>query len=122
MQRQIVEHDHIAGTQRRYEDLLDVGEEHGIVERAVEDGGRRQAVRGERRDDRVELPLAARREVPQANPDRTAPIPTQQIRRDAAFIEEDVAAGVPKRLADLPAAARRRDIRTPLFGGVYRFF
>jgi hypothetical protein len=43
VQREIVEHDDVARPQGRREDLLDVGEKGGIIERAVEDGGRDQA-------------------------------------------------------------------------------
>ena len=42
--REVVEDDDVAGAQRRDEDLLDVREERGVVDRAVEDRGRRQAV------------------------------------------------------------------------------
>jgi hypothetical protein len=70
----------------------------------------------------VELPFTARGEIPEPHAAGTAAIPTQQIGRDAALIEKDVAARVPEGLADLPAAASGRDIRPALFGGVYRFF
>lgn len=42
--REIVEDDDIAGTQRRDERLLDVGKKTGIVDRAIEDHGRVDAV------------------------------------------------------------------------------
>jgi len=41
--------------------LLDVGEKRGVVERAVEDRRGRQAVGGQRRHDRVEVPLPVAR-------------------------------------------------------------
>ena len=39
---EIVEHDDIARSQRRHQDLLDVGAECGAVDRPIEDGRRRQ--------------------------------------------------------------------------------
>jgi hypothetical protein len=119
---EIVEHDDVAAPERRHEHLLDVGQEGGIVERSVEDGGGRQAVGPQGGDDRVELPLPARREIPEAIPAGTAAIAAEQIGRDATLIEKEVAARVPERLPELPAAPRGRDIRTALFVGVYRFF
>ncbi len=41
---EIVEHHDVARPQRRDEDLLDVREERGIVDRAIEDGRGREAV------------------------------------------------------------------------------
>lgn len=57
---QIVEDDDIPGVQRRREDLLDVGEKRGIVDRAVEDGGRGQAADAQGGDDGMRLPVPAR--------------------------------------------------------------
>jgi hypothetical protein len=70
----------------------------------------------------VGLPMPTRRVIPHAVPARTAAIAPQQIRRDARFVEEDVAAGVVQPLGVLPVPARRGDVRAPLLGGVYRFF
>jgi hypothetical protein len=53
---------------------------------------------------------------------RTARIPPEQIGGDAGFVDEDKPAGVVERLARAPLPARGRDIRAPLFGGVYGFF
>jgi len=121
VQRQIVEHDDIATPERRHEDLLDVGQKGGIVEWAVKDGRRGQAGRRQRGDDGVQLPLAARREVAQAIPAGAAAIPAQQIGRDPALVEKDIVPRIADGLAELPAAARGRDISPPLLVGVYRF-
>ena len=119
---EIVEHDDGARTKRRHEDLLDVREEGGIVEGAVEDRGGRQAIGRQRRDHRVQVPLTAGREVAETLPARAATITAQQVGGHPAFVEKDVAARIADSLAELPAAPRRRDVRTSLFGGVYRFF
>lgn len=44
VRHEVVEHDDVARTQRRDEDLLDVREKRGIVDRAVEDGRGGEAV------------------------------------------------------------------------------
>ena len=102
--------------------MLDVGEKRGVVDRAVEDRGRRQPVDAEPGDDRVRLPVAARRVIAQAHATGTAPVAAQEIRRDARFIDEDVAARVVQGLGVLPPAASGGDVRPSLLVGVYRFF
>jgi hypothetical protein len=53
---------------------------------------------------------------------RTAAIPTQQIGGDATLIEKDVLPHIAQREPVPPLAARRRDIRSSRFVGVYRLF
>lgn len=119
---QVVEDDDIAGAERRDEDLLDVGEKRGIVDRAVEDRGRSQPIDAEPRDNRVGLPVAARRVIAQAYAPRTPPVAAQQIRGDARFIDENVRARIVQGLGVLPPAAIGGDVRPSLLVGVYRFF
>lgn len=119
---QIIEDHHVARPKRRDEYLLDVGEKRGIVERAVKDRRRAEALDAQRSDHRVGLPVATRRMVPEPRAPRTAPIPPQQIGGDARLIDEDVAARVVERLRVAPAAAGGRDIRAALLVSVYRFF
>jgi hypothetical protein len=102
--------------------LLDVREKRGIVDRTVKHGGRREAVDAERGDDRVRLPVPAGRVIAQAQATRAAAIATQQIGRDPRFVDEDVAARIVQRQGVLLSAPRRRDVRAPLFVGVYRCF
>lgn len=120
--REVVEHDHVAGMQRRHEHLLDVGEETGVINRPIEDGGRGEFVDAQARDDRVGLPMAVRRVIAQADTARTAAVATQQIGRDTGFVDEDVGARVVQRLCVLPTPARRGDVRPSLLVGVYGFF
>ena len=122
MDGEVVEHDDVAGPQRRDEDLLDIGAELSDVDRAVEDGRGGEPVEPQRRDHRVRLPMAAGRVIVEARAAGTAAIPPQQIGRDAAFIEKDVLPDIAQRLPVAPVAPGRRDIRPALFVGVYRFF
>ena len=120
--REVIEHDDLARPQRGDEHLLDVREKGGIVDRSVKHGWRREAVDAERGDDRLRLPVPARRVIAEAQAARAAAIATQQIGRDPRFVDEDVAARIVQRQGVLPSSPRRRDVRSPLFVGVYRFF
>ena len=101
--------------------MLDVREERGVIDRAVEDRGRGQAVHTQPRHHGMRLPMAARRVIPEAHAARTAAIATQQIGRHARFVDEDVGAGGVERLRGVPLATGGRDVRPPLFVGVYGF-
>lgn len=122
VEREIVEHDDVAGPEGRHEHLFDIREEHGVIERPIEDRGGGQAFGRESRDHRVELPLATRRVVPKALAAGAATVAAQQIGGHAAFIEKHIPARVAERLSELPSPARGRDVRPALFVGVYRFF
>ena len=73
---EIVEHDHIASSQRGHEDLLDVGAERGVVDRAIEHGRCRQFRGAERRDHGMCLPMAAGRVIRDARAARAAGVAT----------------------------------------------
>jgi hypothetical protein len=120
--REIVEDDDVAGPERRHQRLLDVCQKAGIVDRPIEDHRRMDAISAKRRDECVHLPMATRRVIAQPHPSRAAAISTEQVRRDAGFVNEDIAARVVQRQRVLPASARGRHISAPLFVGVYRFF
>jgi hypothetical protein len=120
--RQVVEHHHIAGPQRRRQDLLDIRAKAGIVDRAVEDPRRREALEPQAGNDCVGFPVAEGRVIAEAFAARAPAIAPEQIRRHAAFIEEDILPDVAERLPDAPALAGPDDIRATLFVGVNGFF
>lgn len=122
MHRQVVEDHDIARPQRRDEHLLDVGEKRGIVDGAIEDRRRRQAIHAEPRDDRVRLPVSARCVVAEPHAPRTPPVAPEEIGRHPRFIDEDVGARVVQGLRVLPPPTRGGDVRPTLLVGVYRFF
>jgi hypothetical protein len=70
----------------------------------------------------MRLPVPAGRVIAEAHAARAAAIAAEQIGRNPRFVDENVAARIVQRQRVLPAAPRRRDIRAPLFVGVYRFF
>jgi hypothetical protein len=118
----IVEDDDVARLQGRHEHLLDVGQEATAVDRAVKHRRRRQAVRSQRGDDGVRLPVTVRGVIVEADAPQTAAISAEQIGRDAALIDEDPLANVAQWHPRAPVAALSRDVRSPLFVGVHRFF
>ena len=116
--REVIEDDDVPGTQRGDQDLLHVGEEGLIVDRAVEYRRGTETVEPARG---VGLPVATGRVIAEARAPRTPSVAAEQIRRHAAFIEEDVLARVAQRLPQLLLPARRGDIRPSLLVGVYLF-
>ena len=119
---EVVEHHDIARAQRGHQHLLDVGEETGTIDRTIEHGGRLEPLEAERRDDRVGLPVAARRVIAEARAPRTPAVAPQEIGRHAAFIEKDVLPQVAERLPLAIVASLSDDVGAALFVGVYRFF
>jgi len=120
--REVVEHDNVSWPQGRHEDLLDVGAERHGVDRAVENGGGGQGRRPQGRDERVRLPMPARRVIDGARAARAARIATQQLRRDARFVDKDKRPRVVKGLRVAPAPPLSGDVGAALFVGVNRFF
>jgi hypothetical protein len=120
--RQVVEDDDVAAVQRRHQDLLDVGQEARIVDGAIEDRGGGQAIRPQPHDDRVRLPVTARRVIVEARAPETPTIAAQEVGRDATFIEKDVLSRVAERQPVSPLAAFSGDVGAPLLVGVNRFF
>ena len=104
------------------EHLLDVGEEGGVVDRAVEDRRCLQAVPSQRGDHGVRLPVSAGRVSAEPQAAGAAAVAPPQIGRDAGFVEKDEVPGIAQRLRVLPVAAGRGDVRATLFVGVYGFF
>ena len=88
--REIVEDDHIAGLERRREDLLHIRQERRVIHRAVKDRRRVKAGEAQRDDDGVGLPVTAGRVIAQPRAARAATIAAQQIRRDPALVEKKV--------------------------------
>ena len=122
MDSEVVEHHDIAWPERRHEHLFDVGEECGIVDRAVEDRRRLQPVPPQRGDHGVRLPVSAGRVIAEPQAAWAAAVAPQQIGRHAGFVEKDEMPGIAERLRLLPVAAGRGDVRATLFVGVYGFF
>lgn len=102
--------------------MLDVGLEAGLVNGSIKHGGRGQAFKAQRGNDRASLPVPARRVIPQSRAARTSAVASDQVCGHAAFIEEDIRARVPEWEPVAPASPLSDDVWTPLFVGVNRFF
>ena len=120
--RQVIEHDDVPGSQRGDEDLFDIREKRRIVDWPVEHGGRAEPLKPQCGDHRVRLPMAARSVIVEPHAAMAPAIPSQQIGRHAAFVEEHVLPYIAERLPCLPLSPSGGDIRASLLGGVYRFF
>jgi hypothetical protein len=79
-----------------------------------------QTVGPQPHDDRVRLPVPARRVIVEARAPETPPIAAQEVGRDATFIEKDVPSRVAEREPVSPPAAFSGDISAPLLVGVDR--
>ena len=66
--------------------------------------------------------MAARRVIVQTGAARTAAIATQQVGRDAAFVDVDILSGIVQGLRVSPLPTVGRDVSAPLFVGVNGFF
>ena len=74
MQREVVEDDDIAWSQRRHQYLFDVGEETRIIDRPIEDGRGAETLEPERGDHGVGFPMAARRVIRESGAARASAI------------------------------------------------
>lgn len=119
---EIVEDDDVARMEGRDQDLFDVGQKAGRVDRAIEDPGSGETVETQRGEDRVRLPVAERRMIDEPLAAETPPVATQQIGRDATFIKKHEPRGVQGRDRRPPVGPGDDDVRSTLFSRVYRFF
>jgi hypothetical protein len=119
---EVIEHHHVARSQRGHQHLFDIGQETRRLDGAIEHGGRAQALEAQRGDDRVRLPVAAGRVIVEPFATRTAPVPAQQIGGHPALVEEDILPHIPEGQPRVPVAPGGDDVRAPLFVGVDRFF
>jgi hypothetical protein len=120
--REVVEDDDIARTQRWHQDLFDVGEERRAIDGPIEHRGRAQPLKTERGDHRVGLPVPARGVIAESRAARAAAVASEQIGRHAAFIEKDIRPGIVERLPVAPPSTLSGDGGPALFVGVYGFF
>ena len=120
--RKIVQDDDVARAQRRHQHLFNVRAKTRGVDRAIEDGGRRELVGSQGGDDGLRLPMTARCVVVEAHAARTSPIPTQEVSGHAALVHKHIVIGVVQRQPGSPVPTLRRHVSASLFVGVYGFF
>ena len=74
--RQVVEHDHVARSQGRHQHLVDVGEKARTIDRPIEHAWCADPLEPERGDHRVRLPVTARRVIAEARAARAPTVAT----------------------------------------------
>lgn len=94
---EVIEDDDIAGSERRRQDLFDVGEKADVIDRAIEHGWGADPLDRQRGNHRRGLPMTTRRVVVQPGAPRAATVAAQEIGADAALVEKDVLTGVVQR-------------------------
>lgn len=119
---EIVHDDDIAGLQRRYQDLLDIGQELLAVDRSVEDAWRLDPIAAQAGQEGLCPPPAVGRPADQAPATARPAAQRRHIRLGPGFIDEDKPAGINPRLVLLPLPASPGDVRTILFAGERGFF
>ena len=122
MHRQIVQHDDVAGAQRRCEHLFDVGEEAHAIDRTVEDGGGREAGHAQCGEKGRRVPAPVGGVVDHALAPLPTPVAANQIGPPATFIQKHEPRGIPGRGGLLPRRPGLCHDRPGVFGRVHRFF
>ncbi len=82
------------GFENRHELLLDIGAEAFAVDRAVEDARSGEPVAAQGAEEGQGLPVAVRREAPQASTFASPSAQRGHIRLDPSLVDEDQAPGV----------------------------
>jgi hypothetical protein len=119
---EVVEDDDIARSQGRNENLFDIGEEAGSVDRAVEDARRDNPIGAQSGEEGQGFPMAvgnARREPP---PFRAPTAQRRHVRLGPGLVDEDKARRIDPALMTLPPRAAAGDVRPILFGRQNAFF
>jgi hypothetical protein len=107
---------------RRYQHLLDIGEERGSIHGAVDGAGRREAIDAKCGDKRQRLPMPVRYTPDEALPARGASVVSDHLRCDRRLINKDKAPRIENRLLGFELGACGGDVRTILLGGAQSFF
>jgi len=119
---QIVQHDDVAGFQRRHEKLHHPGQKYAPVDRAVDDARCGDAVGTQRSQKGHGGPIAVRNPRQQALASRRTAMRARHVGLGPGLIDKDQAFGISPALKALPPCPLSRDVRSFLLGGVQYFF
>ena len=120
--REVVHDDDVARRERWRQDLLDVGQKTGAVDRAIKHGRRGEACHAQRPEKRRGVPAAIRRVVGDPGAGQPAAIAANQIGPHTTLIEKHEARGIERRRRGAPDRAGAADVSAIVFRRVYRFF
>jgi hypothetical protein len=119
---EIVHDDDVAGLERWYEELLDIGFEAFAVDGSIKDARRVDPVVPQGRKECECLPMAVRRLSAQALPSRPPAMGADHVGFCPGLINEDEAGGINLSLMPFPACPSARDVGPVLLGRQQRFF
>lgn len=122
VRRQVVQHHDVTASERRRENVLDVGPEGIAIHRPVEHPRRGHAGQAQAGDEGHRLPVAERCAVAAALADRRPAIEPRHLRVDAGLVEEDEALRIDERLRCSPQFAPCGDVGPVLLGRAQGFF
>ena len=120
--RQVIHDDDVSGRERRREDLLDVREETGPIDRPIKYRGSDEARYAQRPEKRRRMPAPIWRVVGDAGAVQAPAVTPNQIRPDATFIEKHEARGIERRRCRVPRRPGQDDVSAIVFRRAYRFF
>ena len=120
--RQVVHDDDVTGRERWHQDLLDVGQKTGAVDRPIKHGRRGEACHAQRSEKRRGVPAAIRRVVGDPGAGQPAARAANQIGPHTTLIEKHEARGIERRRRGAPGRAGEADVSAIVFRRVYRFF
>jgi hypothetical protein len=108
---EIVDDDNVAGPERRYQNLLDIGQEALTIDRPIDHAGRIDAVATERGEEGQRSPTAMRRFGDQPPAPRRAPVGSRHVGLGPSLVDEHQAHGqaAVDTFSTAPAAGRRPD-------------
>ncbi len=122
MAAQIVHDDDVAWSKRRYEELLDIGEEELAVDRPVEHAGGIDPVVAQRGEKGQRAPVAERDFRVQSLPAPGAAMCAGHVGLGPGLVDEDEARGIKLALVLAPLYPSPGDGRTILLAGEQAFF
>ena len=120
--REVVHDDDVARRERWRQDLLDVGQKTGAVDRAIKHGWRGEACHAQRPEKRRGVPAAIRRVVGDPGAGQPTAIAANPIGPHTTLIEKHEARGIERRRRGAPDRAGAADVSAIVFRRVYRFF
>jgi hypothetical protein len=119
---EIVRDDNVAGLERRYEELLDIGFEAVAIDRAIENARLVDPVVPQGRKESECLPMPVRRLTAQALPPQSPAMGADHVGLGPRLIDEDEAGRINLSLMLFPGCPSARDVVPVLFAGQQRFF
>jgi hypothetical protein len=119
---EIIDDDDIAGSQRRHQDLLDIGEEAAAIDRPIDDARRIDPIGAQSGEESERSPVAVRCLGDQPLASGAPSVGARHIGLGPGLVDKDEACGVKPTLILLPSGAPASDVGSVLLAGVQTFF